>query len=334
MVQYAGLPRINSVEYVVVDEVDACLMHHSGLVASGALGGKLSSSSSLSILLTKFLSPTYLEEEEYVDPLLFSLGQAAPKRKRRKFRTRQTVFCSATIPQHRYFLKQCKAQQWTLEEPVYVCTSPGEALPPTLKHAYMVCVSKEKKLATLRKMLQRVTIGGKAAVTKILIFCDASRPMEEMAQVIAHDIAGVYYQEGKQNVDNTTQAAVSTLRLEDSLSRRAGATNVFATAPPTFSSTISDTPNCFVRILLTADLAARGLDIEGISHVIHFDLPPDADTYLHRSGRAGRFGSSGQVVSILTPDQEFVLERLANALTLDMTCVGRQKVAKSNKGSL
>jgi ATP-dependent RNA helicase DeaD len=59
--------------------------------------------------------------------------------------------------------------------------------------------------------------------------------------------------------------------------------------------------------------------------VIHFDLPPDADTYLHRAGRTGRLGRRGQVVTILTPDQEFVLERLANVLTLDIPCIGRQK---------
>ena len=310
MVQYAGLPRINSVEYVVVDEVDACLVHKSG----ASLGsGSSTSSTSLHQLLSKYLSPTYLEEEEDISDTLSALpmGDDASKKPRRRFRYRQTVFCSATIPQHRYFLKQCKANQWTLEEPVFVCTSPGESLPPTLQHGFMVCNSKEKKLATLRRIIQKLLYQRQG---KALVFCDFSRPMGEMAQVIANDTGGLVFQEGKlDRADSSASVVVSVLRIEDSLSQRSGATDVFAESSE------------FFRIMLTTDLAARGLDLEGITHVIHFDLPPDADTYLHRSGRAGRLGRRGQVISILTPDQEFVLERLANALTVDINCIGRQR---------
>ena len=147
--------------------------------------------------------------------------------------------------------------------------------------------------------------------------------MEEMAQAIAHDFGGVCYQEGKATGADESQSPpmVSVLRMEDSLSQRAGATDAFRSEsnPLTF--------------LLTGDLAARGLDIAGISHVVHFDVPPNADTYLHRSGRAGRMGQKGHVLSIITPEQEFVLERLANALQLSdrMTCVGRQKGDKKKK---
>jgi superfamily II DNA/RNA helicase len=188
-------------------------------------------------------------------------------------------------------------------------------LPPTLEHAFLVCHTKDKKLATLRRILPKLK--HPLPSKKILVFCDPSRPMEEMAMAIANDLGGVYYQDGRTNNDDKEhQSVVSVLRLEDSLSQRAGATNAFAAQAAT--TTIS--------VMLTHDLAARGLDIAGITHVVHFDLPSDADTYLHRSGRAGRLGQSGQVVSIITPDQEFVLTRLSNALHLpDLKCVGRQK---------
>lgn len=304
MVQYGGLPRINSIKYVVVDEVDACLVHTSGATLTNA---DKALASSLHQLLSKFLSPTYAEDDDD------SAIQVDSKSKRkRKFRHRQTVFASATIPQHRHFLKQCKANQWTLEEPVYLCTSPGEALPPTLTHGYMICQAKEKKLATLRRIIQKM----QSSSHKILVFCDPIRPMEEMAMALAHDVNGVFYLDDRTNLEKyKSKPMVSVLQFEDSLTQRSGATNVF-----------SDSSE--FRVMLTTDLAARGLDIAGITHIVHFDLPMDADTYLHRSGRAGRMGKRGQVLSLLTSDQEFVLKRLSNVLNLDLKCVGRQKATK------
>jgi superfamily II DNA/RNA helicase len=254
------------------------------------------------------MSPTYAEEEE--DTMILP-GDSKTKQKR-KFRTRQTIFASATIPQHRHFLKQCKANQWTMEEPVFVCTSPGEALPPTLAHGYMVCQSKEKKFATLRRVVKKV----ESSIYKILVFCDPSRPMEEMALALAHDVSGEYYRDGRSDLETMkSEPIISVLRFEDSLTQRAGATKAFS-------------ENSEFRVMLTTDLAARGLDITGITHVVHFDLPNDADTYIHRSGRAGRLGQRGQVLSVLTTDQEFVLMRLSNALNLDLKCVGRQNAKK------
>ena len=318
MVQYAGLPRISSIKTVVVDEVDACLVHQSGTSLQGSTSKSNSDartlSSSLHVLLSKFLSPTYADEGDIEDDDVIVIADDSKKRKR-KFRHRQTIFCSATIPQHRYFLKQCKSNQWTLEEPVYVCTSPGEALPPTLEHAYMVCQSKTKKMATLRNVVKRLA----SPTNKVLIFLDSSRRLDLIGKKLADQLdEGFLYEDRKTSFDNIEfKPVVSILRYEDSLSERAGATKAF-------------TEGSQFRIMVTTDLAARGLDMFGVSHIVHFDLPPDADTYLHRSGRAGRLGKKGQVISILSSDQEFVLKRLTNALSVDAKCVGRQKVKKAS----
>ncbi len=56
------------------------------------------------------------------------------------------------------------------------------------------------------------------------------------------------------------------------------------------------------RLLVATDVAARGLDIKGISHVINFDLPMVAEDYIHRIGRTGRGGASGTAVSLVGPD--------------------------------
>ena len=50
------------------------------------------------------------------------------------------------------------------------------------------------------------------------------------------------------------------------------------------------------RILVTTDIGARGLDIERVNIVFNYDFPVDPDTYLHRVGRAGRFGNKGMAI--------------------------------------
>ena len=88
-------------------------------------------------------------------------------------------------------------------------------------------------------------------------------------------------------------------------------------------------PNTLFRVLLSTDLAARGLDIVDITHIIHMDLPDNADMYVHRSGRTGRLNRSGHVISIITQEQEFVLQRIMNQLQVDITCVGRPTPSSS-----
>lgn len=58
-----------------------------------------------------------------------------------------------------------------------------------------------------------------------------------------------------------------------------------------------------IRILVATDVAARGIDIEKISHVINYDAPHDIETYIHRIGRTGRAGRSGTAILFLTPSE-------------------------------
>jgi len=57
-----------------------------------------------------------------------------------------------------------------------------------------------------------------------------------------------------------------------------------------------------VKIMVATDIAARGIDVLGISHVINYDLPDTADAYTHRIGRTGRMTRSGQALSLVTQD--------------------------------
>ncbi len=70
--------------------------------------------------------------------------------------------------------------------------------------------------------------------------------------------------------------------------------------------------------LVATDVAARGLDIDGVDIVVHYDPPEDHKAYLHRSGRTARAGESGIVVTLVLWDQQLALERLQRRLGLDL----------------
>jgi ATP-dependent RNA helicase DeaD len=64
------------------------------------------------------------------------------------------------------------------------------------------------------------------------------------------------------------------------------------------------------RLLVATDVAARGLDITGVSHVVNYDMPNSPDVYVHRIGRTGRAGESGRAITLITPRQRRDLEAI------------------------
>jgi ATP-dependent RNA helicase DeaD len=65
-----------------------------------------------------------------------------------------------------------------------------------------------------------------------------------------------------------------------------------------------------VRLLVATDIAARGLDVEHVTHVINFDVPNSSETYVHRIGRTGRVGRTGRAITFVTPDQRDEITRI------------------------
>jgi ATP-dependent RNA helicase RhlE len=71
-----------------------------------------------------------------------------------------------------------------------------------------------------------------------------------------------------------------------------------------------------VDTLVATDVAARGLDVDDITHVINFDAPADRDGYVHRVGRTGRAGRSGVGVTFVGPEQASDVHKIAHGLSL------------------
>jgi ATP-dependent RNA helicase DeaD len=65
-----------------------------------------------------------------------------------------------------------------------------------------------------------------------------------------------------------------------------------------------------VKLLVATDIAARGLDVEHVTHVINYDVPNSSETYVHRIGRTGRVGRTGRAITFVTPDQRDEIARI------------------------
>ncbi len=74
-------------------------------------------------------------------------------------------------------------------------------------------------------------------------------------------------------------------------------------------------------VLVATDVAARGLDVERISHVVNFDIPTDVQSYVHRVGRTGRAGRSGDAISFVTPRERRLLGAIERATKQSLTCM-------------
>ena len=72
-----------------------------------------------------------------------------------------------------------------------------------------------------------------------------------------------------------------------------------------------------VDTLVATDVAARGIDVDRISHVINFDPPEDRDAYVHRVGRTGRAGRSGIGITLVDHEQAHEVGHIARALRLE-----------------
>ena len=83
-----------------------------------------------------------------------------------------------------------------------------------------------------------------------------------------------------------------------------------------------------IQLLVATDVAARGLDIEGITHIFNYDIPEDAESYIHRIGRTGRAGETGTAVTFVAPKDREALDTIEKKIRMNLKT---RKIVKSGE---
>ena len=76
-----------------------------------------------------------------------------------------------------------------------------------------------------------------------------------------------------------------------------------------------------IKILIATDIAARGIDVEAVSHIVNFDIPSTPEDYVHRIGRTARAGASGIAITFCEPSERLKLFRIEKLINLKLDVV-------------
>lgn len=165
-----------------------------------------------------------------------------------------------------------------LKDPEVIRVTNKVMIAPTIQH---MCFETElrDKIVVLRKLISIIH------PTRALIFINKSEEIENMVEKLRFhslEVEGIYGGASKIN-------------------RR---------------KAMDDFKSGKISLLVASDLAARGLDIKGITHIFNLDLPEDPGLYLHRVGRTGRAGESGIAISIVSAKEVNYIKRLENTFQI------------------
>ena len=170
-----------------------------------------------------------------------------------------------------------------LHKPMQVSSDPLSAAAENIEKS-LYYVEKNNKFALLEWLLKRLDY------ERVLVFCRTRRGADKLAERMQK--AGL---------------PVAGLHGEKEQSHRQEILEAFRSG---------ETP-----VLIATDLAARGIDIENLSHIINFDLPSETETYVHRIGRTARAGASGSALSFCDPTEKHYLREILVHLGEEMDVV-------------
>jgi ATP-dependent RNA helicase RhlE len=168
-----------------------------------------------------------------------------------------------------------KLARTTMKEPKLIEVSPrGQAATMVEQTAYPV--AQESKTALLLDLLEREKF------ERVLVFTRTRRGAERLSHILS-----------------AREHSVNRIHSDRTQPQREAALRGFRDGK--------------TRVLVATDIAARGLDVESVSHVINYDVPAAPEDYVHRIGRTGRAGNTGRALTIVTPVDELsmrAIERL------------------------
>ena len=184
---------------------------------------------------------------------------------------RQTLLFSATMSQSIESLARS-----TMNQPKLVEVNPrGRAAQMVEQTVYSV--SLENKTALLLDLLEREN--KQEALDKVLIFTRTRRGTERLSHIL-----------------KARNHSVNRIHADRSQPQREAALRGFRDGQ--------------TRVLVATDIAARGLDVDAVSHVINYDVPHVPEDYVHRVGRTGRAGKQGKAITIVTPVDELSMKAI------------------------
>jgi len=180
-----------------------------------------------------------------------------------------------------------------LDNPVEITIQNKTATAATISQHYLTTNGFNAKREALAKILEAETVDG------MLVFVRTKMQTVELAEYIAelgHSVAAL----------NGDIAQSQRLR------------------------TVEQLKNGKLDILIATDVAARGLDVERVSHVVNFDIPFDTEAYIHRIGRTGRAGRPGRAILFLSPRERTMLKSIERATRQKIEQMALPTVAEIN----
>ena len=184
---------------------------------------------------------------------------------------RQTLLFSATMSQSVESLARSTMKQPKLVE----VNTRGQAAQMVEQTAYSVSI--ENKTALLLDLLEREN--ERESLDKVLVFTRTRRGSERLSHIL-----------------KARNHSVNRIHADRSQPQREAALSGFR--------------NGHTRVLVATDIAARGLDVDAVSHVINYDVPAVPEDYVHRVGRTGRAGKQGKAITIVTPVDELSMKAI------------------------
>jgi superfamily II DNA/RNA helicase len=165
-------------------------------------------------------------------------------------------------------------------DPARISVDPGVSSPATITHAYYVVPAEQSRTQLVHTLLQSVKAGERS-----MVFCDQKYKVRRLAAKLGGE-----------------PASVGSITGNHSQAQRERTLGAFRSGR--------------IRSLVATDVAARGLDIPDVTQVIHYELPSNPNSYVHRTGRTGRAEKEGATYLILSEAEEREYLRMVRQLKI------------------